>query len=210
MNKKLIGLILLSVSLLTIVGCSSNSDASSDESAETEKEKVFEETDEIAREFYQAGFELNIPKAHSMLSPAGQENLENEPYVTGIVKEDGSDLHARDMIKEEDYEEYKGEYSDQFKNFSKLNDEYEIRRYDNVYNDESGEVIYYVQPWNGYEFDDGDYNFISMKQNEKGEWKVKEYVDRQLPDDVPSSESGTVIHPFEESEESNEDEYGFE
>ncbi|MFC3041612.1 hypothetical protein ACFOGI_15300 [Virgibacillus xinjiangensis] len=209
MNKKLIGLALLIVSLLTIVGCSSNSDASSDESAETEKEKVFEETDEIAREFYQAGFELNIPKAHSMLSPAGQEKLENEPYVTGIVKEDGSDLHASDLVDPEEYGKYKKSGAEGFKDFDKLNDEYEIRRYDYVYDEDSKEIIYYVKPWRGYEFKDGDSNFISMKQNEEGEWKIKQFID-SIPEDVNGKDSGTIIHPYKKAEDSEEDEYGFE
>ncbi|QKY69427.1 hypothetical protein [Lentibacillus sp. CBA3610] len=207
MNRKLTGLVLMVVSLLFVVGCSSNGDASPEEN---ENAEVFNETDEIVQEFYRAGFELNIPKVYSMLSPEGQDKLENETYVTDVVKDNGDKLHAQDMIQEEDYQNYKDKYSDQFKDFDELGDAYEIRRYDSVYSEDSKEIIYYVQPWTGFEFDDADYNFISMKQNQEGEWKVKEFVDSVLPDQVSDAESGTIIHKYEESEESEDDEYGFE
>ncbi|GAB3051282.1 hypothetical protein [Virgibacillus ainsalahensis] len=209
MNKKMLGLLMLVVSLLLVVGCSSDSGASPDEEEKSEHADVFEETDKLALEFYQAGFELNIPKAHSMLSPAGQEKLEDEPYVTGIAKEDGSDLHASELVDPQDYEKYKEKGSEEFKDFDQLKDGYEIRRYDYVYSDESKEIIYYVKPWRGYEFEDGDSNFISLKQNEGGEWKVKQFIDR-IPEPVTNKNSGTVIHPYEENKGENEDEYGFE
>ncbi|HLS08448.1 hypothetical protein [Lentibacillus sp.] len=197
MNRKLMGSFLMVVSLLLVVGCSSNSDASPEEK---ENAEVFKETDKIVQEFYQAGFELNIPKVYSMLSPEGQDKLENETYVTEIVKDDGSTLHAQDMIQKENYQNYKDKYSDQFKDFDELNDEYEIRRYDSVYSEDSQEVIYYVKPWRGYEFEDGDGNFISMTQNEAGEWEINQFVNGSLPDQIENKESGTVVHPYSETE----------
>ena len=191
------GSFLMVVSLLLVVGCSSNSDASPEEK---ENAEVFKETDKIVQEFYQAGFELNIPKVYSMLSPQGQDKLENETYVTEIVKDDGSKLHAQDMIQEESYQNYKDKYSDQFKDFDELKDEYEIRRYDSVYSEDSKEVIYYVKPWRGYEFEDGDSNFISMKQDGEGEWKIQEFID-SIPEAINDKDSGTVIHPYKETDE---------
>ncbi|TMN20854.1 hypothetical protein [Lentibacillus cibarius] len=220
MQKKTLFMLLMIGMFLFVAACSSDKEASPDdekgdtESEEkSEREKVFEETDKIAKKFYKAGFELNIPVAYDMLSPKGKKKLEGKTafgsYNTKIVKDNGSEIYASDLIKSEQYERYKKEYPDQFKEFEKLHDEYEIRRYDYTYSKESKEIVYYVKPWRNYDFEKGDSNFISLKQNENGEWKVKAFKE-SIPEEVRSKNSGTILHEYKKYNKSSEGEYGFE
>ncbi|TMN20939.1 hypothetical protein [Lentibacillus cibarius] len=217
MQKKTLFILLMISMFLFVAACSSDKEASPENNEgdakneqKSEREKVFEETDKVAKKFYKAGFELNIPVAYEMLSPKGKEELENQPYVTGIVSKNGDDIHGKELINKQDYKKIKNKYTDQFKDFEKLNDEYEIRRYGYVYGESSKEVIYYVEPWRGYEKDESDFNFISLKKNEKGEWKVKKFTEKK-PDKVNDWKSGKVIHEYEKQSTSNgKESYGFE
>ncbi|WP_067729890.1 hypothetical protein [Oceanobacillus damuensis] len=203
------------IACVLIVGCSSTDEGNAntgDNSAnekQSEMEKVFEETDKIALEFYKAGFELNIPKVYEMLSPNGKDTIGE--FVMGMEGNE-LDVPADQLVEDENFKNYKKQNPDKFKEFEKLNDEYELRRYDNVYDEEKKEIIYRVEPWYEYEtFDNSnDYNYISLKQNNDGEWVVKTFLETIIPDRISDKNSGTIIHPYKESEEPIEDEYGFD
>ncbi len=97
-----------------MAACSSDNEASTGEKEgdtkneeKSEREKVFEKTDKLAKKFYKAGFELNIPAAYEMLSPKGKKELKNQPYVTGIVTDNGDDIHGKELINKQDYKKSK-------------------------------------------------------------------------------------------------------
>lgn len=201
-NKLLTPVMLVILSVVIVAGCSKKDDKS------IKDENPFEETDKIAMEFYKAGFELNIPKVYEMLSPKGREELEKGEYQTGILKEDNTPLFVNTIIEDNHYKKYKDKYFSEFKEFEKLHEEYEVRRYDSVYNEEIGEIVYYVAPWSEYDMSDSDFNFISIKQNNDGEWKVKAFKEG-IPDQIDDWETGTIIHQFKKNEDIEEDDYGF-
>ncbi|OZU89035.1 hypothetical protein CIL03_08435 [Virgibacillus indicus] len=192
MNKIKI-LVLTYLSIVLIAGCSNK-----DETAEgkDEVDKIFEETDKVAIEFYKAGFELNIPKIYEMLSSKGKESIGE--YVIGMEGNE-LDVSADELIQVEEFENYKQQHPDKFKAFNKLDDEYEIRRYGDAFNKETKEVVYRVEPWNEYKTyeNSGDYNYISLIQNEDGKWVVKEFLETIIPDQIKDKNSGTIIHAYE-------------
>ncbi len=141
-------------------------------------DEKFKEADKVAHEFMVAFIDRNNPVIFSLLSPKGLE----------MAKEETAELFL-DKVEDEG-------------NFEKLDGNYELRRYDNYYDDADGELCYFVHAKNYI----GKF-YIVMKQNNEGEWKVKEEFSER-PDYVVDRESGTILHEMPEEEE--DDEYGFE
>lgn len=174
MNKKRIFslAIVLGMTFL-IAGCSSNADENEtvneteDDNAK-KYEEVFKETDVVAHDFMVVKIEQNYPEILKYLSSKGTEKLEEE---SGYLLE-------KHRLPNE---------------FAKLDGMYELRRYDNFYDKEVGEVYYrYSRP------DDKGVivnSWIVLKQNDDGEWKVRNYTEfrpEMINDD--NAETGTVLH----------------
>ncbi|MEK4404926.1 hypothetical protein MKZ26_10945 [Sporosarcina sp. FSL K6-6792] len=174
MNKKRI-LSLAAVLGMTILIAGCNSDGKESETIEKEENanakkygEVFKETDEIAHDFMVVKIEQNYPEILKYLSAEGIEELE----------EDRDYLLDRHRLPDE---------------FEKLNGMYELRRYDNLYDEGNGEVYYrYRAP------DDKDVlinSWIIVKQNDEEKWTVESFYG-QKPKVITNdnTETGTVLH----------------
>ncbi|WP_029270563.1 hypothetical protein [Virgibacillus alimentarius] len=150
---------------------------------------MFNEADKVAMDYYRAYFENDFPEMYKMLSPKGQDSFLNENgYLEDIIDESNTSMGIEEFVNPEKFKEFREEHKDLevefgtgeeiekvFKDFNKLKEEYEIRRYDEYFDKEKGELTYYITPVSDYDgytaF--GDSAFIVMKQNPEGEWKLK-------------------------------------
>lgn len=171
----MLGFFLLLAMTVLMVACNSdNEEDPSDKSDDNAKKYsgVFEETDAIAREFMVVKIEQNYPEILKYLSSEGVDELkEKKSYLL--------DSH---------------EYPNRFE---ELEDKYELRRYDNFYNDEKGEVYYrYRTP------DDKEVltnSWIIIKQDDDNEWKIESYYgERPVVINDSNAETGTVLHELPE------------
>ena len=174
LNKKRIFSLAIALGMtFLIAGCNSNGDenetVNKKENDNAKKyEEVFKETDVIAHEFMVVKIEQNYPEILKYLSSKGIEELE----------EDRDYLLDRHRLPDE---------------FEKLNGMYELRRYDNLYDEGNGEVYYrYRAP------DDKDVlinSWIIVKQNDEEKWTVESFYG-QKPEVITNdnTETGTVLH----------------
>jgi|SRR5690625_85674 len=223
-KRKLLGLILLTGAITLTIGCSANNDKDNTSepkskevnTEENDLQELFAEADEVAMEYYKAGFENDIPKMYEMLSPKGQEKFLEGNYISQLFM-DIAELDQ--LIIPEEFEKIKqdnfdiqDDNEDFFKDFNKLKEEYEVRRYDEYFDKEKGEVVYYVTPWSKYDGYNipGDSNFIVMKQNPEDEWNIKEFKSGIKNIDIEDVDDGIVIHEYQETDEKDEDEYDFD
>lgn len=189
--KRIIGLavILLATALLAM-GCSSGGEAKDSDTLNKEEnsrnDEKFKKADKVANDYFEAIYENNNPKMKETLSPKALEGLEN--------------------YEKKDTHEFPGR-------FDKLNGNYEIRRFDNYYDEEKGEIFYKCEIAGNI----GTYYYAVLKQNPEGEWKVRDSLlkDRsKIKEDIPDENTGTIIHKISGNEIKNEDEnevdYGFD
>ncbi|WP_186668752.1 hypothetical protein [Sporosarcina sp. BP05] len=180
MNKKRI-LSLAAVLGMTFLIAGCNSDGKESETVEKGEnanakkyEEVFKETDEIAHDFLKLKIEQNYPEILKYMSTKGIEELE----------EKSSYLLETHRLPDE---------------FEELDGMYELRRYDNFYDDNNGEVFYRYSRFNDREVLVNDW--IILTRNEEKDWKVRSYFDTR-PEIINDSnaETGTVLHelPVEE------------
>ncbi|MFS0574972.1 hypothetical protein AB1K83_05020 [Sporosarcina sp. 179-K 3D1 HS] len=174
-KKSIWGFFLLLAMTILMAACSSENEADANEKTIDNASKyaeVFEETDSIAHDFMVEKIEQNYPEILKYLTSDGVEELkEKKSYLL--------DSH---------------EYPNRFE---ELEGKYELRRYDNFYNDEKGEVYYrYRTP------DDKDVltnSWIIIKQDDNNEWKIESYYGER-PEVINDSnaETGTVLHELPE------------
>lgn len=172
-KKRILSLAIVLGMTFLIAGCNSEAEekgtVNEKENDNAKKyEEVFKETDVVAHAFMVVKIEQNYPEILKYLSPKGIEKLE---------KESGYLLDKHRLPNE----------------FEELDGMYELRRYDNFYDEEVGEVYYrYSRP------DDKGVlinSWIAMKKNYDDEWKVRGYTEfrpEMINDD--NAETGTVLH----------------
>lgn len=172
-KKRILSLAAVLGMTFLIAGCNSDGKESEtvekEENANAEKyEEVFKETDEIAHDFLKLKIEQNYPEILKYMSTKGIEELEEKvPY----------------LLENHEYPN----------RFEELDDMYELRRYDNFYDEELGEVIYRSRKPDSKGVLINDW--IIMKENDENDWKVKSYYDvRPEVINDSNSETGTVIH----------------
>jgi len=174
-KKGIWGFFMLVAITVLMAACSSESDEETSVKADDNTKKyaeIFEETDAIAHDFMVVKIEQNYPEILKYLTLDGIGKLkEKKTYLL--------DSH---------------EYPNRFE---ELKDNYELRRYDNFYNDEKGEVYYrYRTP------DDKDVltnDWIVMEQDIDNQWKIKSYYgERPEMINDGNSETGTVLHELSE------------
>jgi len=174
-KKGIWGFFILLAMTILMAACSSESDGETSVKADDnskEYAEVFEETDKIAHDFMVVKIEQNYPEIIKDMSPKGIEELEEK--VSYLL-----DNH---------------EYPNRF---DELGGMYELRRYDNFYDDENREVIYrYRKPDNKNVLIN---DWIILTQNDNEEWKVRSYYDSR-PDIINdgNAETGTVLHELPE------------
>ncbi|QUW23402.1 hypothetical protein JSQ81_07725 [Sporosarcina sp. Marseille-Q4063] len=169
--KRILSLAIVFGMAFLIAGCNSNvSETVNEKENDNAKkyEKVFKETDVVAHDFMVVKIEQNYPEVLKYMSPKGIEELKEKS---------GNLLDAHRLPNE----------------FEELDGEYELRRYDNFYDEENGEVIYRYSRHNDRGVIVNDW--IILKQNEERDWKVRSYYDVR-PDMIneSNSETGTVLH----------------
>lgn len=167
---------LLAMTVL-MAACTSESNEETNEKSDDNAKKyakVFEETDSIAHDFMVVKIEQNYPEILNYLSLNGIDEL----------KEDREYLLKKHRLPEE---------------FEKLDGMYELRRYDNFYEEESGEVYYrYRTPDNKGSLVN---SWIVLIKDEDKVWKVRSYFDsRPEMIDDNNAETGTVLHEFPEND----------
>lgn len=172
-KKRILSLAAVLGMTFLIAGCNSDGKeietVEKEENANAEKyEEVFKETDEIAHDFMVVKIEQNYPEILKYLSAEGIEKL----------KEESDYLLDKHRLPDE---------------FDKLDGMYELRRYDNFYDEEINEVYYrYSRP------DDKGVivnSWIVLIKNEDKEWKVRDYTEfrPEMINDA-NDETGTVLH----------------
>ena len=181
-KKRILSLAAVLGMTFLIAGC--NSDGKESETVEKEEnanakkyEEVFKETDEIAHDFMVVKIEQNYPEILKYLSSEGIEELkEKREYLL-------------------DNHEYPN-------GFEKIDGNYELRRYDNIYSGDSDVVYYrYSSP------DDQDKlinSWIILEKENEEEWKVKSYYGKR-PDEIndANAETGSVLHELPLEDEGN-------
>jgi len=172
-KKRILSLAAVLGMTFLIAGC--NSDGKESESVEKEEnanakkyDEVFKETDEIAHDFMVVKIEQNYPEILKYLSAEGIEELEEK----------------REYLL--DNHEYPN-------GFEKIDGNYELRRYDNLYSEDSDGIYYrYSSP-----DDKGKLinSWIILEKENEEEWKVKSYYGKR-PDEIndTNAEAGTVLH----------------
>lgn len=172
-KKRILSLAAVLGMTFLIAGCNSDGKESEtvekEENANAEKyEEVFKETDEIAHDFLKLKIEQNYPEILKYMSTKGIEELEEKvPY----------------LLENHEYPN----------RFEELDDMYELRRYDNFYDGELGEVIYRSRKPDSKGVLINDW--IIIAENDENDWKVKSYYDvRPEVINDSNSETGTVIH----------------
>src|SRR5690625_3850320 len=148
-KRKFLGLVLLTGAITLTIGCSANNDKDNTSepkskevnTEENDLQELFAEADEVAMEYYKAGFENDIPKMYEMLSPKGQEKFLEGNYISQLFM-DIAELDQ--LIIPEEFEKIKqdnfdiqDDNEDFFKDFNKLKEKYEVLRYDNKFERES-------------------------------------------------------------------------
>jgi len=181
-KKRIFSLAIVLGMTFLIAGCNSKADENETinekENDNAKKyEEVFKETDLVAHDFMVVKIEQNYPEILKYLSSKGIEELkEKRGYLL-------------------DNHEYPN-------GFEKLDGKYELRRYDNIYSENSDGVYYrYSSP-----DDKGKLinSWIILEKDNEKEWKVKSFYGKR-PDEINDSnaESGTVLHelPVEDDDE---------
>jgi hypothetical protein len=169
-------LLLLAMTFL-MAACSAENEEGTKAKSVDNAEKyadVFEVTDEIAHDFMVVKIEQNYPEILKYLSSDGVEELKEK----------------KDYLLE----------THEFPNkFEELDGNYELRRYDNFYDENIGEAIYRYSRKN----DNGDLinDWIILKQNDEKEWKVESFYG-QRPEMIndEDAETGTLIHELSQKE----------
>lgn len=176
-EKRIWGFFLLLTLTVMMAACNTDTEADPNVESDDNAKKysdVFEETDAIAHNFMVVKIEQNYPEVIKYMSPKGIEELEAK--VSYLL-----DNH---------------EYPNRF---DELDGMYELRRYDNFYDNENREVIYrYRKPDNKNVLIN---DWIILTQDDKKEWKVRSYYDSRpgiINDE--NAETGTVLHELPEEE----------
>ena len=181
-KKRILSLAAVLGMTFLIAGCNSDGKESEtvekEENANAEKyEEVFKETDVVAQDFLVLKIEQNYPEILEYMSPEGIKELEEK---SGYL------LETHRLPNE----------------FEELDGMYELRRYDNFYEDDTGEVIYRYSRHNDRNVLVNDW--IILKQNDEEDWKVESYYDVR-PEIIndSNSETGTVLHELPEEGKDN-------
>jgi len=177
-KKRILSLAAVLGMTFLIAGCNSDGKeietVEKEENANAEKyEEVFKETDEIAHDFMVVKIEQNYPEILKYLSAEGIEKL----------KEESDYLLDKHRLPDE---------------FDKLDGMYELRRYDNFYDEKINEVYYrYSRPDDKGVIVNG---WIVLIENEDKEWKVRDYTEfrPEMINDA-NDETGTVLHELPRS-----------